>query len=131
MRERRETVSTVLGRFKIHSIEDEGRTVRGTFVSIFQQNVYLPSPRFGLAVLAEGWDQLGRPAGSWTEILEPVHEALRKDAATLKALARKDDVPARFTSPGTPSTEFVLTVTKPELAGCLRAGMAWESYHLG
>jgi hypothetical protein len=102
-------MATQLGDISIDSIE--GTTIRGSFRSVYEKNVYSASPGWGASMLHDAFSSLAGAQRSESDLLPHIRSV-------------------EFTAPNTARTEFTVEVDDPAVLTGLEPG-AWDSYYLG
>lgn len=102
-------MATQLGDISLNSIE--GTTLRGSFRSIYEKNVYRASPGWAASLLHDAFQSL--------------HGLYRQESTFLPHIRAVE-----FSKPDTAWTEFTIEVDDAKLLEGLEPG-AWESYYLG
>ena len=102
-------MATQTGECQIDSIE--GATVRGSFTSVYEKNVYTANSGWAAMFLYDAFQSL---AG-----LNRAEGELRN---AIKSVT--------FETPNTPSTKFVIEVSDAKILEGLTSGY-WESYYVG
>lgn len=102
-------MATQLGDLEISSIE--GTTIRGSFRSVYEKNVYAAHPSWAAGMLYDAFSSLHGVHRSESELLPHIRHV-------------------EFATPNTASTRFTVEVDDPAVLEGLEPG-AWESYYLG
>lgn len=102
-------MASQLGDLSIDSIE--GTTIRGSFRSVNEKNVYSAYPGWGASLLHDAFSSLLGQPRSESDLLPHIRSVA-------------------FTTPNTARTEFTVEVDDAAVLAGLEPG-AWDSYYLG